>query len=91
MRVTLVWSDAPGPTTGGVALVNDLDLEVTVNGVVYKGNVFSGRNSVTGGSFDRRNTVENVFLPAGTERPGSGAGHRPQHRRRRRAVERRRD
>ena len=69
VRVTLVWSDAPGPTTGGVALVNDLDLEVTVNGVVYKGNVFSGRNSVTGGSFDRRNTVENVFLPAGTSGP----------------------
>lgn len=66
VRVTLAWSDAPGPTTGSKALVNDLDLEVTVDGTVYRGNVFSGRDSTTGGSFDRLNNVENVFLPAGT-------------------------
>ena len=64
LRVTLVWSDAPGPTTGN-AYVNDLNLEVTVNGVVYRGNRFSGRDSITGGSFDSKNNVENVFLPAG--------------------------
>jgi hypothetical protein len=63
-RVSLVWTDAPGPTTGN-AYVNDLDLEVTVDGSTYKGNVFSGEHSVTGGSFDPRNNVENVFLPVG--------------------------
>jgi len=64
LRVTLVWTDAPGSTTGG-ASVNDLDLEVTVGGKVYKGNVFSGAFSTTGGAFDPRNNVENVFLSAG--------------------------
>jgi hypothetical protein len=63
-HVTLAWTDAPGSTTGN-AYVNDLNLQVTANGNVYKGNVFSGANSVTGGSFDARNNVESVFLPAG--------------------------
>ncbi len=63
-RVTLAWSDAPGPTTGA-PYVNNLDLEVTVNGTTYKGNVFSGANSASGGTADARNNVESVFLPAG--------------------------
>ncbi|MCG3191251.1 MAG: hypothetical protein DIJKHBIC_00476 [Thermoanaerobaculia bacterium] len=62
-RVTLVWTDPPG--ISDPALVNDLDLEVTVGGVTYKGNVMSGGISVTGGSADTLNNVENVFLPAG--------------------------
>jgi hypothetical protein len=64
-RVTLAWTDAPGPTTGA-PYVNNLDLEVTINGQTYLGNVFSGANSTTGGSADPRNNVESVFLPAGT-------------------------
>ncbi|WP_224365429.1 S8 family serine peptidase [Hyalangium versicolor] len=63
-RVTLAWTDAPGPTTGA-PWVNNLDLEVTVNGTTYKGNVFSGANSTSGGSADTKNNVESVFLPAG--------------------------
>lgn len=63
-RVTLAWTDSPGPTVGN-AFVNDLDLTVTVGGNTYKGNVFSGASSVTGGSADPRNNVESVFLPAG--------------------------
>ncbi len=63
-RVTLAWTDAPGNTTGN-AYNNDLDLTVTVGGVTYKGNVFSGANSTAGGSADPRNNVESVFLPAG--------------------------
>ncbi len=63
-RVTLAWTDAPGPTTGA-PWVNNLDLEVTVGGVTYKGNVFSGANSVSGGTADGKNNVESVFLPAG--------------------------
>ena len=65
LRVTLVWTDAPGPTTGA-PFVNNLDLEVTIGGTTYKGNVFSGGNSVGGGSADTRNNFESVVLPAGT-------------------------
>ena len=63
-RVTLAWTDAPGSTSGN-AYGNDLDLVVTVGGNTYKGNVFSGAYSVTGGAADSRNNVESVFLPAG--------------------------
>jgi subtilisin-like proprotein convertase family protein len=65
LRVTLVWSDAIGPTVGN-ASVNDLDLEVTAGGNVYKGNVFADGLSTTGGTADSKNNVENVYLPAGT-------------------------
>ncbi|HEU5180674.1 MAG TPA: proprotein convertase P-domain-containing protein [Candidatus Polarisedimenticolia bacterium] len=64
-RVMLAYSDAPGATSGN-AWVNDLNLEVTVNGTLYLGNVFSGAGSVTGGVADTRNNTEGVFLPAGT-------------------------
>lgn len=63
VRVTLVWTDPPG--VSDPALVNNLDLEVTVGATTYKGNVFSGGVSVAGGSADTLNNVENVFLPAG--------------------------
>ncbi|HKQ72363.1 MAG TPA: S8 family serine peptidase [Blastocatellia bacterium] len=65
LRVTLAWTDMPGPTTGS-PVVNNLDLEVTINGQTFRGNVFSGANSTTGGAADPRNNVESVFLPAGT-------------------------
>lgn len=64
VRITLAWTDTPGPTSGN-AFVNNLDLEVTIGGNTYKGNVFSGANSVTGGAADIRNNVESVFIPAG--------------------------
>jgi hypothetical protein len=63
VRVTLVWTDPPG--VGNPALVNNLDLTVNVGGTIYKGNVFSGGTSTTGGSADSINNVENVYLPAG--------------------------
>jgi hypothetical protein len=65
VRVTLAWTDAPGQTTGA-PYVNNLDLEVTVGGTTYRGNVFSGSNSTSGGTADTRNNAESVFLPAGT-------------------------
>ncbi len=64
-RVTLAWTDAPG-STSGAAYNNNLDLTVTIGANTYKGNVFSGANSITGGSADSANNVESVFLPAGT-------------------------
>jgi len=63
-RVTLAWTDAPGSTSGN-AYNNDLDLTVTVGGSTYKGNLFNGAVSVTGGSADSQNNTESVFLPAG--------------------------
>ena len=63
-RVTVAWTDAPGNTTGA-AYNNDLDLTVTVGGNTYKGNVFSGAFSTSGGSADPYDNVESVFLPAG--------------------------
>ena len=64
LRVSLAYTDAPGPTMGS-AFVNNLDLRVTVNGLTYLGNVFSGSASVSGGVADIRNNLESVFLPAG--------------------------
>jgi hypothetical protein len=64
VRITLAWSDAPG-TPVGAPWVNDLDLEVTINGQTYRGNVFSGAVSTTGGFPDGQNNVESVFLPTG--------------------------
>ena len=63
LRVTLVWTDAPGSLVGP-ALVNDLDLEVTVGGfTVYRGNKFAGEYSIVGGDPDRVNNVESIYLP----------------------------
>lgn len=64
-RITLAWTDQPGSVSANPSLVNNLDLEVTVGGNTYKGNVFSGSFSATGGSADTRNNVENVVIPAG--------------------------
>ena len=64
-RVTLAWTDAPGSTTAASALNNDLDLTVTIGGNTYLGNAFSGAFTVPGGSPDRKNNVESIFLPPG--------------------------
>jgi uncharacterized repeat protein (TIGR01451 family) len=66
-RVTLAWTDAPGtPPLGG--LVNNLDLQVKLGGVTYKGNVFAQNVSVPGGAFDSVNNMESVFLnPTNTQ------------------------
>ncbi|MGD9875083.1 MAG: S8 family serine peptidase [Kiritimatiellia bacterium] len=64
-RVTLSWTDAPGSTSGN-SYNNDLNLVVVAGGVTYKGNVFSGSNSVAGGTADAKNNTESIFLPAGT-------------------------
>ncbi|HOC41663.1 MAG TPA: S8 family serine peptidase [Thermoanaerobaculales bacterium] len=69
LRVTLVWTDAPGAVGANPALVNNLDLTVETNGNTYKGNVFSGGWSTTGGTADIKNNVENVFVAS----PGGDA------------------
>jgi subtilisin family serine protease len=64
VRVTLSWTDVPGiPSANPV--VNDLDLQVTINGQLYTGNHFSRSTSTTGGAPDRLNNVESIWLPEG--------------------------
>jgi hypothetical protein len=69
-KVSLVWSDYPSTATASLNLVNNLNLTVTSpTGTVYRGNVFSGGWSATGGSADTVNNVENVYLQSA----GAGA------------------
>ncbi|MBN2465869.1 S8 family serine peptidase, partial [candidate division WOR-3 bacterium] len=58
-RVTLCWTDYPGTMRAAYICVNDLDLTVyTPTGTPYKGNVYSGGHSVTGGVNDSLNVEE---------------------------------
>lgn len=82
LRVSLAWTDEPGAAGTGKKLINDLDLIVTApGGATYRGNVFNttAGTSITGGSADTLNNVENVYLasPAvgawtATVDPGAG-------------------
>ncbi len=65
LRVSLVWTDAPGATSSGKVAVNNLDLQVTVGEETYYGNVFAGEFSTSGGEPDEYNNVEQVFLTTG--------------------------
>lgn len=64
-KATLAWTDFPSTPAASINLVNDLDLTVTgPTGTIWRGNVFSGGQSTTGGASDRRNTLEQVLLNA---------------------------
>lgn len=65
VRIALAYTDQPG-MAGTSPQVNDLDLEVRVNGQRFLGNQFQGRWSKTGGMADSANNYEAVFLPPGT-------------------------
>lgn len=69
LKVSLAWTDAPGPGLGEKVpgWVNDLDLRVSGD-KTYLGNVFSKGFSDTGGRSDRKNNIENVYI----KNPGSG-------------------
>ena len=69
LRITLVWTDAPGAVNANPAQVNDLDLSVVQGGNSYRGNVFASGMSTTGGNFDRLSNIENVYIA----NPGSTA------------------
>jgi serine protease AprX len=63
LKVTLAWTDYPSSTSAATNLVNDLDLVVTApDGTTFTGNSFAGGWSVAGGSADRLNNVENVYV-----------------------------
>jgi hypothetical protein len=65
LRVTLVWTDAPGSPAGS-PIMNDLDLRVDFEGASYFGNNFDGHSSVIGGPADKLNNAESVWLPEGS-------------------------
>ena len=71
LKVTLVYTDAPGLPAAIPALVNDLDLEVFApNGDRYRGNAFAEGESTAGTpEGDRINNVEavHISLPAAGE------------------------
>jgi hypothetical protein len=63
LKVSLVWTDVPGVAECTLCLINDLDLEVSIEGGSnFRGNNFSGQFSTSVGNFDRRNNVENVYI-----------------------------
>jgi hypothetical protein len=62
-KATLAWTDFPSTPAASININNDLDLIVTgPTGTVWRGNVFSGGASATGGAADRKNTLEQVLL-----------------------------
>ncbi|HMN95141.1 MAG TPA: S8 family serine peptidase [Phycisphaerales bacterium] len=62
LKFTLTWTDKEATVNANPAAVNNLNLQVTApGGAVYRGNVFSGGQSATGGSFDNANNVEQVL------------------------------
>ena len=64
LRVTLVWSDAPGAANSSTPQVNDLNLEVVAPGgaTTFLGNDFANGASTTGGAADSVNNVEMVLV-----------------------------
>lgn len=66
VRLAMVYTDQAG-LIGTSPQVNNLDLEVRVNGTRYFGNQFQGRWSSPGGTRDEANNYEAVFLPPGTQ------------------------
>ncbi len=58
-RVALIWSDYPGTPYSYPILINNLDLTtISPDGTEYKGSVYSGGQSVPGGSYDTLNVEE---------------------------------
>lgn len=62
LKISLAWTDVPAIPGASATLVNDLDLEVVDAGITYRGNVISSGVSQAGGSPDRINTLEAVYL-----------------------------
>lgn len=63
LRVTLVWTEPPAALNSTQPVINNLDLEVvSPGGTLYRGNVFTGGVSVSGGTADTLNNCEQVHL-----------------------------
>jgi hypothetical protein len=65
LKVTLAWSDAPGTSGTANPVVNNLDLTVIApDSTTFRGNVFTGGQSSTGGVPDALNNLEQVLVNA---------------------------
>ena len=63
LKATMVFTDKEAAPGAALVAVNDLDLELQApSGAIFRGNVFSGGLSVTGGGADALNNVEQVHL-----------------------------
>src|SRR5206468_2188622 len=69
LKLSLAWTDPPAATLVGPKLVNDLDLVLEGPDGTLLGNNFVAGVSQTGGSADRVNVEEGIYLPAPT--PGT--------------------
>jgi hypothetical protein len=65
VKLTLVWTDAPGSINCDPCLVNDLDLLVTQGALTWRGNNLLEGFSTTSTQVDSLNNVEGVHLPPG--------------------------
>ena len=84
LKVTMVYADRAGTTSSTIHRINDVTLKVVApDGTVYWGNygLTSGLWSISGGSADTINTVENVFIqnPAAGDWHNRGRSGRGQH------------
>jgi hypothetical protein len=68
-KVTLAWTDPQASASAAIQLVNNLDLEIVApdGTATYLGNQFSGGQSVTGGTADAINNVEEFFQTTPTD------------------------
>ena len=62
LEAALCWTDYPASASSSIQLVNNLNLTVTNGILTYKGNVYTGGFSATGGSYDVRNVEEAVLV-----------------------------
>jgi len=63
LRATMVFTDKEAAPSASFAPVNDLNLElISPSNTTFRGNVFSGGQSTTGGSADAINNVEQVHV-----------------------------
>lgn len=65
LKVCLTWIDPPAAQGSSAPPINNLHLEVVApdGSTTYRGNVFTGGVSTTGGTADNINNVEIVYLP----------------------------
>jgi hypothetical protein len=64
VRIALAYTDQAGPI-GVSPQINNLNLDATIDGSSYHGNVFTGQWSATGGGSDGLNNYEAIFVQAG--------------------------
>ena len=63
LRITLAFTEPPAQLLASAATINNLDLvAVAPDGTTYRGNVFSGGQSVAGGAADPINNLEQIVL-----------------------------